>query len=118
MAELAGGRVAKGVLDIYPIKFASRKITARVDMINRILGLHLTGEAIRRIFQNLEFIVETVEPGIFEVGVPSFRVDIEREIDLVEEIARLNGFENIPVPCRRRGFFPTSPPGINVWKSA
>ncbi|MGD0843033.1 MAG: phenylalanine--tRNA ligase subunit beta [Geobacteraceae bacterium] len=110
IAELAGGRVAKGVLDIYPKKFASRKITARVDTINRILGLHMTGEAIRRIFQNLEFIVETVEPGLFEVGVPSFRVDIEREIDLVEEIARLNGFENIPVTMPKARVFSDLPP--------
>jgi phenylalanyl-tRNA synthetase beta chain len=70
----------------------------------------MTGEAIRRIFQNLEFIVETVEPGLFEVGVPSFRVDIEREIDLVEEIARLNGFENIPVTMPKARVFSDLPP--------
>ena len=97
MAELAGGTVASGILDDYPKKYEPRKILARLDTINRILGLHLTGEEVRRIFLNLEFKVETVEPGIFSVGIPSFRVDIEREIDLVEEIARLIGFENIPV---------------------
>ena len=110
IAELTGGRVAKGVLDIYPKKFASRKIRARVETINRILGLHLTGDSIRRFFQNLEFTAETVAPGVFEVEVPSFRVDIEREIDLVEEIARLNGFENIPVTMPKARVFSDLPP--------
>jgi phenylalanyl-tRNA synthetase beta chain len=96
IADLSGGTVANGVLDVYPSKFAPKKITARTIAINRILGLHLTDDAISRIFLNLEFEVESVEPGIFEVSIPSFRVDIEREIDLVEEIARVNGFENIP----------------------
>jgi phenylalanyl-tRNA synthetase beta chain len=96
IADLSGGKVAKGVLDVYPNKFAPRKITARAIAINRTLGLNLTDDAISGIFRNLEFEVESVEPGVFEVSIPSFRVDIEREIDLVEEIARVNGFENIP----------------------
>ena len=110
MAELAGGTIAKGILDVYPKKYEPRKITARVDTINRILGLHLTDDEVKRIFLNLEFSVETIEPGIFAVGIPSFRVDIEREIDLVEEIARLNGFENIPVTMPKARVFSDLPP--------
>jgi len=96
IADLSGGTIAKGILDVYPTEFTPKKITARVDKINRDLGLQLTDDAISRIFRNLEFQVESVQPGTLEVSIPSFRVDIEREIDLVEEIARLNGFENIP----------------------
>jgi phenylalanyl-tRNA synthetase beta chain len=110
MADLAGGTVAGGVLDIYPKKFSTKRITARVEMINRTLGLHLSGEAIRGIFHNLEFTSDIIEPGIFEVCVPSFRVDIEREIDLIEEIARLNGFENIPVTMPKARVFSDLPP--------
>ncbi len=110
MADLAGGTVARGVLDVYPEKFSAKRITARVEMINRTLGLHLSGEAIRGIFHNLEFTTDVIEPGIFEVCVPSFRVDIEREIDLVEEIARMNGFENIPVTMPKARVFSDLPP--------
>jgi len=110
MADLAGGTVARGVLDVYPEKFSAKRITARVEMINRTLGLHLSGEAIRGIFHNLEFTTDVIEPGIFEVRVPSFRVDIEREIDLVEEIARMNGFENIPVTMPKARVFSDLPP--------
>jgi len=110
IAELAGGTVARGVIDVYPEKFVPRKVVAHVDVINRLLGIQLSGEAIRQFFLNLEFSVEVVEPGVFEVGVPSFRVDIEREIDLVEEIARLNGFENIPVTMPQARVFAEPPP--------
>jgi phenylalanyl-tRNA synthetase beta chain len=110
IAEVAGGTVAKGVIDIYPKKVPRKKILARVDTINRILGVHLSSEAIKQIFHNLEFTVEPVSSGIFEVCIPSFRVDLEREIDLIEEIARLNGFENIPVTMPKARIFSDLPP--------
>ncbi len=109
MADLADGTVAKGVLDVYPKKIEEKRIRARVDQINRVLGLRLAAEEIKKIFKDLEFVVETVEPGIFDVHVPSFRVDIEREIDLVEEVARLNGFENIPVSMPKARVFSDLP---------
>jgi phenylalanyl-tRNA synthetase beta chain len=105
IADLSGGKVASGILDVYPKKFSATRIVARFEVINRTLGLHLSGEAIRGIFHNLEFTTNIIEPGIVEVCVPSFRVDIEREIDLIEEIARLNGFENIPVTMPKARVF-------------
>ncbi|KAF0221877.1 MAG: phenylalanyl-tRNA synthetase beta [Geobacteraceae bacterium] len=110
IAELSGGSVAKGVIDIYPVKAAPRKVTARLDRINKLLGLNLPAEEVIAIFHNLEFTVETVEPGIFEVRVPSFRVDIEREIDLVEEVARLNGYDKIPTTMPMARVFSDRPP--------
>jgi phenylalanyl-tRNA synthetase beta chain len=79
-------------------------------MINQTLGLHLSDDVIRGIFHNLEFTTDIIEPGVFEVCVPSFRVDIEREIDLIEEIGRLNGFENIPVTMPKTRVFSDLPP--------
>jgi phenylalanyl-tRNA synthetase beta chain len=96
IAELAGGTVAKGIIDVYPHEIEPKSIQVRVERVNRLLGLSLTGQEIAQLFRNLEFAVETVEPGILQVHVPSFRVDIEREVDLVEEVARLNGYEKIP----------------------
>lgn len=110
ISEMASGTVAKGIIDIYPKIITPRKILARVDTINHFLGIHLPSDTIKQIFHNLEFTVETVSPGIFEVCVPSFRVDLEREIDLVEEIARLNGFENIPVTMPKARVFSDLPP--------
>lgn len=97
IAELAGGSVANGVIDVYPQPVKPRTINVRLERITRILGVELSGEEVTRIFRNLEFSVETVSPGVLQVTVPTFRVDIEREIDLIEEAARLNGYENVPV---------------------
>lgn len=97
IAELAGGVVAKGTIDAFPAPQAENKLTVRVARVNNILGLGLNQSYIAEIFRNLEFGVVIISDGLLEVSIPSFRVDIEREIDLVEEVARLHGFENIPM---------------------
>jgi phenylalanyl-tRNA synthetase beta chain len=97
IAELAGGDIARGVIDEFPQPQPEKIVPVRVARVNAILGLNLDEATITRIFSNLEFEVASKAAGILEVAVPSFRVDIEREIDLIEEVARLHGFENIPL---------------------
>jgi len=101
MAELAGGRVSTGILDIYPQPAAPRCITLRLERVNQMLGLDISAAQVESILLNLEFDVTATGDGLFSVTVPTFRVDIEREIDLIEEIARLNGYENIPATMPR-----------------
>lgn len=109
IAELAGGIVAQGILDNHDKIIGNKKIVARMEYINRLLGTNMAGEDVRRIFHNLEFTVETIEPGILEVEAPSFRVDIEREIDLVEEVARLYGYDKIPTTMPKARVFSDRP---------
>jgi len=97
IAELAGGSIAKGTIDAFPAPQPEKRLSVRVSRVNSILGLDLDEATIAAIFTNLEFDVVGSGNGILEISVPSFRVDIEREIDLVEEVARLHGFENIPM---------------------
>jgi phenylalanyl-tRNA synthetase beta chain len=97
IAELSGGSIAKGIIDVYPQPVEPRVITARLARINAVSGLSLSAAEVKDIFERLEFQVAENEPGIFQVRVPLFRVDLEREIDLVEEVVRLNGFENVPL---------------------
>lgn len=97
IAELAGGKVAKGVIDAYPEILPEKSVNVRIRRIYEILGLEMEESTVSNIFKNLEFNVETVEAGVLRVAIPSYRVDIEREIDLVEEVARVYGFENIPM---------------------
>ncbi len=97
IAELAGGSIAQGMIDVSPLPIESRTLTIRTDKVNDILGMSFSHEEIADIFQRLEFNVKTIAPGVSEVQVPPFRVDIEREIDLIEEVVRLNGFEKVPV---------------------
>jgi phenylalanyl-tRNA synthetase beta chain len=102
IAELSGGSIAKGIIDVYPQPIEPRVITARIDRINQVSGLSVSAAEVKDIFERLEFeVTSETEPGVFRVRVPLFRVDIEREIDLVEEVVRVNGFEKVPVTLPR-----------------
>jgi len=97
IARLAGGTVARGVIDAYPQPVTKPPITLRTSRVNDILGTSLSPGEIGETLRSLTFDVTDVGDGVFSVQVPTFRVDIDREIDLVEEVARLSGYGSIPV---------------------
>jgi phenylalanyl-tRNA synthetase beta chain len=101
MAELAGGEIIKGVIDEYPRPYKARMIDLKVDKTNHLLGTSLSREAIASYLKALEMKVQEREKNVLRVEPPAFRVDVTRDVDLMEEVARLEGYENIPV---------TSPP--------
>ncbi|BEH10499.1 MULTISPECIES: phenylalanine--tRNA ligase subunit beta [Geobacter] len=109
LAELAGGTVAAGIIDAYPTPVSHRTIRFRVDRCNALLGVELSADEMKALFHHLEFTTVTVEPGIIDVTVPTFRVDLEREIDLVEEVARLNGYDRIETTMPRARVFSDRP---------
>ncbi len=99
---LAGGSVAKGIIDNYPKPYTATPITLRIDKTNSILGSDLTRETIEGYLKGLEMNVErSDDQNVLVVTPPSFRVDITREADLFEEVARLDGYANIPVTIPR-----------------
>ncbi|BCA79796.1 phenylalanine--tRNA ligase subunit beta [Desulfuromonas sp. AOP6] len=98
--ELAGGKIATGMLDIYPNRLPERKVTVSVHRTNEVLGLSLRLDDIERLLRSIGLAVERVNAqgtNMLNVAIPSFRHDLEREIDLIEEVARLNGYDKIPV---------------------
>lgn len=99
IAELAGGTVAKGIIDVYPQPISPRTIKFRADRCAALLGISLTLAEITCLFEQLEMRVEAdpASADVLLVTVPTYRVDLEREIDLIEEVARLNGYDKIPV---------------------
>ncbi|HZD60218.1 MAG TPA: phenylalanine--tRNA ligase subunit beta [Anaerolineae bacterium] len=96
MVEIAGGSMLQGIIDVYPKVIAPQRLPLRTDRVNAILGTQLSLEEIMRILGRLELSAEVVE-GTTDmwVTVPTFRPDLEREIDLIEEIARIYGYNNI-----------------------
>lgn len=94
--ELAGGTTVEGILDDWPGKKAPTKVSIRIPEVHRLLGDAIPGEKVKRILTSLslELVEEDVDSLSF--SIPSFRKDLEREIDLIEEVARVHGFNNIP----------------------
>lgn len=96
--ELAGGKVACGVIDVYPHPFSPVEIEFSAEETNRILGSDISLEEMGGILKRLGFKISEKEgeKHLLSVKVPSYRNDISCQIDLIEEIARLYGYDKIP----------------------
>jgi phenylalanyl-tRNA synthetase beta chain len=95
LRRLAGGTVANGVLDYYPSPPEPVTVTLKLDYARRLSGLNLSGAAMADLLARLEFAAE-VHADHLVVTVPDHRMDIEGPHDLVEEICRMYGYDNIP----------------------
>jgi phenylalanyl-tRNA synthetase beta chain len=91
-----GGKASRDLVDVYPQPRKKKEVVLRHRRIGELLGIEVEEAFVERTLADLEFRVEVQQPGIWRVRVPSFRVDIDREADLVEEIARYFGYESIP----------------------
>jgi phenylalanyl-tRNA synthetase beta chain len=108
MAEFAGALVAEDAIDVYPSPRPARKIVCRFDRVRSLVGVGAPNEEIIRTFRALELNVEDESEESCEVRVPSFRGDLESEVDLVEEFARLHGLDNIPSNAPRAQIDPAA----------
>ena len=95
IAELAGGTVVAGTASQSVLEIKDKVISITLNRINRSLGTTITIEEVKAIFDRLGFSVLEKE-GLFEVAIPPRRWDIEIEADLVEEVARIFGYDNLP----------------------
>ena len=114
IAELAGGTVCKGTVDVYPGEEPLREIQFRPDRVNFVLGTELEATEMEQILSRLGFDVEA-SGSAYQVTIPTFRSDITREIDLIEEIARVYGYDNIPTTLPKGDIpVPASDPKVEV----
>jgi phenylalanyl-tRNA synthetase beta chain len=97
ISELAGGEVVQGIIDNYPTPRSPREIDLRVDKTNRFLGTELSRDTVAGYLQAVEMEVQPSGENVLQVRPPSFRVDITRDWDLMEEVARLEGYDHIPI---------------------
>ncbi len=93
---IAGGQVAQNYIDIYPKEQPKKYVSLRFDKAKKIIGIEIDNNRMLKKLVNLGFKLTEVDnqKAIFEV--PTYRFDVEQEIDLIEEIARFYGYDNIP----------------------
>ena len=102
ITELAGGHVASGVADIIsdPQILEPFRFEVAFDRINALTGKVIPEETVRKILAALEVRIEAEHDGVLSVAVPPYRVDVRREADLIEDILRIYGYNNIEIPAR------------------
>jgi phenylalanyl-tRNA synthetase beta chain len=94
--QLAGGQIARGIVDALAKPIEKRRVRCRYAQVDRLLGIEVPAETVKKIFTGLSLNVVASDAKGCEVEVPTFRVDVEREADLIEEVCRIHGVEKIP----------------------
>ena len=97
MCEVAGGTAEPGGIDVCDGLTAPVTLSLRISRTSDLLGVSLTTERVKDLLESIEIPCETVDEDTLNVFIPSFRIDLEREVDLVEEVARLIGYNEIPI---------------------
>ncbi len=108
--QYGGGRIAEGAVDVHPAPAAPVRLGLRSERVSKILGAEIGTPEIRRNLESIGMSVLDSENGRLEVEVPVFRHDIDREIDLIEEVARRWGYENFPSSLPATASPPALPP--------
>ena len=101
MQKYAGGVVLSGIVDCYPKRMDPIRITLRPERVNSFLGTEISKDRIVKILTDLEYGVE--DKGALEVLAPTHAPDVTREVDLIEEIIRIEGYDSIPFVERNSG---------------
>jgi len=96
MVELAGATAAKGVVDVFARKPASRRINCRFRRLRELLGVEVPGEKAVEILNSLELPVVSSDESGCTIEAPTFRRDLEIEADVIEEVARVHGLDEVP----------------------
>jgi phenylalanyl-tRNA synthetase beta chain len=96
IAQLAGGEILRGIIDVYPVPRQRTYIDLRRREIHRILGVEVPWEEVERVLRSLGFKVERRGTEGWRVMPPLRRLDVDREVDLIEEVARHYGYNRLP----------------------
>ena len=98
MQEVAGGQIAMNVTDNGQTSFAPWDVTIDINRVNSLIGKAIGEETIKTILTALEIEIKSEKDAIWQLAVPRYRVDVQRECDVVEDILRIYGYDNIEFP--------------------
>lgn len=93
--EIAGGDITSDILDLYPKKVEDHEVFLTYEKINKLIGQNIPGETIKSILTSLDIKVKNVSESGMGLAIPFYRVDVIRQVDVIEEILRVYGYNNI-----------------------
>ena len=98
--ELAGGKVSMEIRDEYPNPIANPKVSLKYDYVNSLIGKEIGADTIKNIVASLEMQILSEDAEGLELEVPAYRVDVQRPCDVVEDILRIYGYNNVEIPTQ------------------
>jgi phenylalanyl-tRNA synthetase beta chain len=98
--ELAGGEISMKPVDLYPTTIEKVAIAFRFDKCRAVIGKSIDNASILTILRNLDFEVQDETPEACKLLAPTYRTDVTREIDVIEEVLRIYGFNNVELPAK------------------
>jgi phenylalanyl-tRNA synthetase beta chain len=100
MVEYAGAKIASDIVDIYPTVIKPKEITLSYAKVNRLIGAAISRDEIHNILRAMEMEITPVNDKQIIVNVPTNKADVLRDVDLIEEILRIYGFNKISIPTK------------------
>ena len=95
--QVAGGEIASEVVDVYPQEIKPKEVYVTVHKINSLIGKELSRETIETILKALEMEIVSHDDNGYTLRIPLYRVDVERDVDVIEDILRIYGYNNIGI---------------------
>ncbi len=96
--ELAGAKVSMQIVDVHPKELPDFKVSLKYDYVDTLIGKHIPEETIKSIVTSLEMKIDKESAEGLELTVPAYRVDVQRPCDVVEDILRIYGYNNVEIP--------------------
>ena len=98
--ELAGGKVSMQIKDVYPAPLPDFKVDLEYSYVDTLIGKHIGHDTIKSIVTSLDMKIEHEDENGLKLTVPAYRVDVQRPCDVVEDILRIYGYNNVEIPTQ------------------
>ncbi len=95
--EVAGGEIEGEIRDLYPCPVEMKRVTLSYERVNSVVGKEIASSTIKSILLSLDFEIEKETPTDITLRIPTYRVDVVRDVDIIEEILRIYGYNNVEI---------------------
>lgn len=96
--DIAGGEISMNIIDVHPKHITRNEVKLNLTRMNQLIGKDIEPDMVKKILHALDFQIKAEGGGELLLQVPTYRVDVTREADVIEEVLRIYGFNNIPLP--------------------